>query len=67
MKTKARMKSLAYFEEVADLLRASAIDYRLMTRADLIGYLIKAYRKECGLPWELTKPLYDRYFNKYRN
>lgn len=67
MKTKTRMKSLAYFEEVADLLRASAIDYRLMKRADLIGYLIKAYRKECGLPWEHTKSLYDNYFNKYHN
>lgn len=60
-----QMKTLGYFEKRADELRAQEIDYRLITRPELILALMKQYRKDHATPWMEYKKTYDKWFIKY--
>lgn len=61
----ARMKTLAYFENQADELRAKEIDYKLLSRRDLIGKLIKEYAKKNNIPYSEYKKVFEKFYGKY--
>lgn len=59
------MKNLSYFENEAQKLRKSAIDYRLIPESKLILALMKDYRNKNDIPWTDYKKTYDKWFAKY--
>ena len=62
------MKSLSYFEKEVDKLRATTvIDYKLVSRAELILNLMKRYRVENNIAWLDYKKVYDKWFAKYHS
>jgi len=62
---KPKKRNLKSFEDEADRLRETAIDYKLVKKSDLVLTLLKKYRKENNLSHSEWKILYDKYFSKY--
>jgi len=56
---------LSQIEKQADNLRSSNMDYKLVSKSELVGRLLKQYRKNNNLTQEQWKKLYDEYFKKY--
>ena len=63
--TSSKKGVLSQIEKQADNLRSSNMDYKLVSKSELVGRLLKQYRKDNNLTQTQWKKLYDEYFKKY--